>query len=94
MSEKICTNGHTFEKTSDCPTCPICAKDELITAYKTGFPKIGSPAYFALKDKGIALSDLPKFTEKQLLQIHGIGPKAVRILRAYLQDNGQAFAEK
>lgn len=93
MARKVCKNGHTFEKTSDCPTCPTCAKEELITAYKNGFPKIGSPAYFALKDKKINLTDLPKYTEKQLLEIHGIGPKAVEILKEYLGNRGKAFVK-
>lgn len=93
MPIKICKNGHRFEKTSDCPTCPTCAKNEIRSAYKSGFPKIGSPAYLALKHEGITLSDLPKYSEKQLLKIHGVGPKAVGILSEFLKDKGQAFAK-
>ena len=22
--QKVCTNGHQFFKSSDCPTCPVC----------------------------------------------------------------------
>lgn len=93
MATKICKYGHTFEKTSDCPTCPTCAKKEITSAYKAGFPKIGSPAYNALKHEGISLSDLPKFTEKELLAIHGVGQKAVGILREYLAGKGLSFAK-
>lgn len=91
MSTKICRNGHQFEKTSDCPTCPVCAKAEITAAYKNGFPKIGSPAYNALKHKGITLSDLPNYSEKELLEIHGVGPKAVKILSEYLKEKGLSF---
>ena len=94
MTEKICNAGHRFEKTSDCPTCPICAKEEIKLAYASGFPKIGSPAFNALKNKGIKLPDLPKYSEKDLLAMHGIGPKAVAILRQYLKEKGLAFVNK
>lgn len=65
--------------------------EELATAYQNGFPKIGSPAYFALKANGITLADLPKYTENYLLNLHGVGPKAVKILGEYLLANGQSF---
>ena len=94
MATKICKNGHTFEKTSDCPTCPTCATKEIEIAYKNGFPIIGSPAYNALKHEGISLSDLPKFTEKELLAIHGVGPKAIGILSDYLAEKGLSFVKK
>ena len=55
---------------------------------------LGSPAYNALKHEGISLADLPKFTEKESLSIHGVGPKAVGILREYLADQGLSFAKK
>lgn len=92
MVEKICSKGHRFEKTSDCPTCPHCAKEEMKAAYAAGFPRIGSPAYNALKHEGITLSDLPDYSEKELLALHGVGPKAIGILRAYLQEKGLSFA--
>lgn len=94
MTQKTCPNGHIFEKTSDCPTCPTCATEEITLAYANGFPKIGAPAYRALKNNGVGLADLPKYSEKQLLEIHGVGPKAVEILRMYLKEKGLAFADE
>lgn len=38
------------------------------------------------------LEQLTRVSEKQLLAIHGIGPKAVRILRETLADKGLSFA--
>ncbi len=94
MPPKTCYKGHTFTKTSNCPTCPVCAKEELKTAYAGGFPKIGSPAFIALKQSGIMLSDLPKYSEKELLSIHGVGPSAVSRLREYLEAKGLEFVKK
>lgn len=92
MPTTICPNGHTFEKTSNCPTCPVCAQNEIKQAYANGFPRIGAPAYRALKEHNISLDELPAFTEEQLLEMHGVGPRAVRILREYLQAKGKSFA--
>jgi hypothetical protein len=70
------------------------ASAEMKQAYAEGFPKIGSPAYLALKHEGISLTDLPKYSEKKLLSIHGVGPKAVGILREFLVKNGLSFKER
>lgn len=48
-------------------------------------PKIGKPATRALAAVGVTrLSQLRKFTESELLELHGTGPKAIRILREEL----------
>lgn len=45
-------------------------------------PYIGAPAASALAEIGVTrATQLNKFTEKDLLVMHGIGPKAVRMLR-------------
>jgi NAD-dependent DNA ligase len=57
------------------------------------FPKIGAPATGALIHAGYTrLEQLTKFSEKELLALHGVGPKAVRILREALAEKGLAFA--
>lgn len=44
-------------------------------------PHIGAPAVGALKALGVtSVSQLRNYTEKELLALHGIGPKAIRIL--------------
>ena len=60
------------------------------------FPRaIGNPATNALVNEGYNhLEQLTKITEKELLKIHGVGPKAVRILRETLAEKGMSFAEK
>ncbi len=45
-------------------------------------PFIGRPATSALAEVGVtALSDLDGWTETELLALHGVGPKAIRLLR-------------
>ena len=57
-------------------------------------PGIGNPATQALIAAGMTrLAQLTKLTEDQLLQIHGVGPKAVGILRSTLDATGRSFAE-
>lgn len=60
----------------------------------TDLPKIGAPAQRALENAGITtLKQLTAVTEAELLQLHGMGPKAVRILREALQAKGLSFRE-
>lgn len=49
---------------------------------------IGRPATNALGAVGVtSLEDLSKLTEKELANLHGVGPKAIGILRQYLDEN-------
>jgi predicted flap endonuclease-1-like 5' DNA nuclease len=55
----------------------------------TALPKIGRPAAAALEAIGITtLEEAAKLSEAQLLATHGVGPKAVRILREALAERG------
>jgi hypothetical protein len=62
--------------------------------YPTEFPHgIGKVANRELFHNGYKTYDsLTKVTAKELLKIHGIGPKAVRILEAELAQRDQGFA--
>lgn len=55
----------------------------------TPLPKsIGRPATAALEAANItSLEDLNKITEKEIAALHGIGPKALRILKEALDEN-------
>ena len=49
---------------------------------KDAIPYIGRPAASALEAIGVTkASQLKDFTEKDLLALHGIGPKAIQMLR-------------
>jgi predicted flap endonuclease-1-like 5' DNA nuclease len=63
-----------------------------VTETSGAFPKTSAPAARALAGAGYTrLAQLTKVTEKELLQLHGMGPKAVRILREALAAQGLAF---
>ena len=58
-----------------------------------GLPRaIGRPATGALQHIGIKrLDQVAKMSEAELLRIHGVGPKAVRILKEVLAERGHAL---
>lgn len=59
------------------------------------FPKLAQPALRALAGAGIQrLEQLTDFSEDEIKQLHGMGPKALGQLRQALADKGLAFAEK
>jgi hypothetical protein len=61
---------------------------------ESDIPFIGRPARQALELAGVhRLRDLTKFTEKELGKLHGVGPKAIGILRQALAEKGLAFAD-
>ncbi|MFC5603669.1 RNA polymerase alpha subunit C-terminal domain-containing protein [Sporosarcina koreensis] len=87
---RTCSKGHTYYKSSDCPTCPIC---ELERKPDTGFlSELSAPARRALENNGvISLQQLSKFSEKDILQWHGMGPASLPKLREALKTNGLSF---
>jgi len=57
-------------------------------------PKIGAPATRALNAHGITtLEQAAAPGEKALLAMHGVGPKAIRILREALREIGSELAD-
>ena len=89
---KTCDQGHTFYKSSDCPTCPICAAENKP---ESGFLSLLSgPTRGAFEHAGIStLAKLSKYSEREILKLHGVGPKSLPTLRQALQDAGLTFAE-
>lgn len=56
-------------------------------------PNIGKVARRELANAGYTrLEQFTKVSEKDLLKIHGVGPKAIRILRETLGTRGLSFA--
>lgn len=54
---------------------------------------IGQPAQRAFAGVGIEnLRDFARFSEAELLALHGVGPRAIRIIRAALDEYGVNFA--
>lgn len=60
----------------------------MTTALET-LPKIGAPATRALHNAGYtALRQLDGILRAELAQLHGMGPKALGILQASLEEHG------
>lgn len=56
-------------------------------------PNIGAPATRAITRAGIvSLTDLTAWSEAELGELHGVGPRAIRILGDALHDANKAFA--
>ena len=56
-------------------------------------PGLSQPALRAFTAAGYTrLEDFARVSEKELLELHGVGPKAIRILRPALAERGLAFA--
>jgi predicted RecB family nuclease len=87
---RICPQGHKYQKSSDCPTCPVCeaarkpAADFMLL--------LGAPARRALESARItSLEKLAQYSEKELLQLHGFGPRSLPKLRRALKEQSLAF---
>ena len=87
---RTCSRGHKFYKTSDCPACPVCENENKP---ETGFLSlISAPARRALESKGIkTLKQLSRFSEAEILQLHGMGPGSLPKLRSALKTIGLSF---
>lgn len=84
---KICSNGHQFYKSSDCPVCPVCEAEKKPA---TGLLSLlSAPARRALENANIkTLRDLTSFTENELLSLHGLGPSSLPKLKKALAESG------
>jgi hypothetical protein len=87
---KICSKGHRYYKSTDCPTCPYC---EAERKPKDGFLRLlSAPARRALENNQIdTLEKLSAWSEKRLLSLHGLGPSTIPKLRIALGEAGLKF---
>lgn len=87
---KIFIKGHQFYKSSDCPTCPVCEeerkpKDSFLSL-------IAARARRALERENIiTLEELSKWSEREIINLHGMGPGTIPKLRKVIEDNGFSF---
>ena len=89
---RTCPKGHQYYKTSDCPTCPVCEQEKKPA---DGFlSRLANPARNALLHVGIdSLEKLAAHTEKEILKLHGMGPKSIPVLKEALADKGLRFKQ-
>lgn len=58
------------------------------------FPKIGAPATRALNAAGYAqLHQVANASRSELAALHGVGPRAIHILEASLEEHGLGLAD-
>lgn len=69
------------------------AADQLTAPLRPNFPRgVGQPALRALAAAGyVSLDHLTKVKEADLLKLHGMGPKAIGVIRQALKERGQSF---
>lgn len=87
---RTCDKGHQFIKKSGCLSCPICEnerkpKDHFMSA-------LSAPARRALENNGISTLDhLATMSEKEVLQLHGMGKSSIPKLKAELEKCNRSF---
>lgn len=91
-TKKTCKHGHTFYKSSDCPTCPTCEK---LKEPASGFlALLSNPARNALLHYGIDTIDkLASYTEKEILKLHGVGKASLPAFKNALEQAGLSFKQ-
>lgn len=92
-TKKVCSRGHEFYKSSDCPVCPICWSGYYKDKMNTEFPKdLSAPALRALLNAKITtLTKLATYTEKEILGLHGMGPASLPLLKTALREKNLIF---
>lgn len=87
---RVCKQGHTYYKSSDCPTCPVCEQERKPDS---GFlALLGAPPRRALENAGIStLKQLSSQSEREILMLHGMGPSSLPKLRTALATEGLSF---
>lgn len=82
---RTCDKGHQFTKKSDCLTCPICENERK--PHDHFMSVLSAPARRALENNEITtLERLAALSEKELLQMHGMGKSSLPKLKALLEE--------
>ncbi len=88
--KQTCKNGHSFTKSSDCPTCPICERERKPTG--EWMQTLSAPARRALENANIiTLAKLATYNSAAILKLHGMGPASIPKLKKILSAAGLAF---
>lgn len=92
-TKRTCKFGHTFYKSSECPSCPTCEK---LKHPASGFlAHFSNPARNALLHHGIdTIQKLSSNTEREILKIHGVGKASLPIFEKSLKEAGLTFKKE
>lgn len=87
---RTCPNGHCCYKSSDCPACPVCESAKKPEA--DFLLLLSAPARRAMENAGIqTLQQLANYSQKEILQLHGIGKTSLPVLAKALEAAGLGF---
>jgi hypothetical protein len=90
---RTCRRGHQYYKSSECPVCPIC--ENMKKPAEEMLASLVAPARRALENAGIKTPEqLSKYTIKELLELHGMGPSSIPKLSKVLKSKGLSFKRK
>jgi DNA-directed RNA polymerase alpha subunit len=85
-----CVNGHQFIKSSDCFVCPVCEKSKPTN--NLFLKQFSAPARRALEKLDIkSIQDVCNYKEKEITNTHGIGPKAIEIIKTLIKEHNINF---
>ncbi len=87
---ETCSRGHPFQKSKETPVCWMCWPGYYS---KGDLPKgLSAPALRALLNADITkLNQLAQYTEGEIVELHGMGPKAFGLLKEALKKQGVFF---
>lgn len=87
---RICPMGHQYYKSTDCGTCP--KSDRTNKPSEEFLSRLSSPARNAIINAGITeMEHLAEYTEKEILQLHGIGPSSLPTLKHAMAEKNVNF---
>lgn len=89
-NRRVCNQGHVYFKSSDCPTCPVCAAEQKP---ESGFLSLFyAPARRALENAGITtVQELARHTQAEVMNLHGMGKASLPALLQALKAAGKKF---
>lgn len=94
-SAKAAITPTTTKKSSSTKKAKTTDKGSSGKQLASDLPKLSAPAQRALAGVGIqSLQQLTKFSEKEIKELHGIGPNAMIELRKALKKKGLSFRQR
>lgn len=87
---RTCKAGHQYYKSSNCPVCPECEKQQVKSDFMAD---LSAPAIRALIGSDLTSPEaIAHFGEKNLAKLHGIGPSVIKKLKIKLSQLGLTLA--
>jgi predicted flap endonuclease-1-like 5' DNA nuclease len=101
VEEAMRDAGLSFDPASDKRAEPVnraMAEERMKAVVEpsepSDLPNIGRPATRALAQIGVRnVEQLAAYTEEDILALHGVGPRAIRVLRPVMEERGIRFQD-